>query len=143
MNHTILFRSLLLGPVSCTLLSLTALAAEGSWQLGDKTLVAWVSPANTTQRGGSVLTIQNGSGQFDAVVLGELEPGRRMAGSEFFRRMHRDQKAWPAESAGPGALVQIAVTYRGREVSLSRDGQAYARYTMETDPARFDRASLA
>lgn len=143
MNHAILLRFLLLGPVCCMLLSLSARAAEGSWQLGDKTLVAWVLPANTTQRGGSVLTIQNGSGQFDAVVLGELETGRWMAGSEFFRRTYRDQKAWPAEPAGPGTLAQVAITYRGREVSLFRDGHAYARYTMETDPARFDQASLA
>src|SRR3954454_22187842 len=143
MNHRLLHRTFLLGPISCTLLSVTAFAAGSSWQLGDKTLVAWVSPANTTQRGGSVLTLQNVPGQFDAIVLGELEPGRWMVGSEFFRRTSHDQKSWPVESAAPGKLVQIAATYRGKEVSLSRDGQTYAHYTMETDPAKFDQASVA
>ena len=40
-----------------------------------------VHPANLTQRGGSVLTIQEKEA-FDAVVLGERAAGRWMAGSE-------------------------------------------------------------
>jgi beta-fructofuranosidase len=136
-------RTLLLVSIAWTLPSLAAPAAEPSWQLADKTLVAWVSPANLSQRGGSVLTLQNVSGQFDAIVLGELETGRWMAGSEFFRRTYQDQKAWPAEAAGPDTLVQVAVTYRGKEVSLYRDGRPYARYAMETEPAPFDPSSVA
>ena len=38
----------------------------------DKTLVAWVSPANFDQRGGGVLTLENPGDVFDAVVFGEL-----------------------------------------------------------------------
>ena len=38
----------------------------------DKTLVAWVSPADLTQRGGSALTLDNGDGNFDGIVFGEL-----------------------------------------------------------------------
>jgi hypothetical protein len=51
----------------------------------DKSLVAWVSPANFDQQGGSVLTIQSGD-RFDAIVIGERARGRWMAGSDFFRR---------------------------------------------------------
>ena len=47
----------------------------------DKTLVAWVAPANLTQRGGSVLTIEKSGGVFDAIVLGEIAESKWMAGT--------------------------------------------------------------
>jgi len=108
----------------------------------DKTLVAWVSPANLTQRGGGVLSIGGTATQFDAIVFGELEPARWMAGSSFFERTHRAQAGWPEESAGPGTPVQIAIVYRGREVSLYRNGAPYASYTMDAEPATFTTDSL-
>ena len=106
--------------------------------------MAWVSPANTTQRGGSVLTLQNVPGQFDAIVLGELEPGRWMAGSEFFRRTSHDQKTWPAESAAPGKLVQVAVDVsRQGSLALPRRADLLRDTSMETEPAQFDQTSVA
>jgi beta-fructofuranosidase len=117
-------------------------AEAGSWQLRDKTLVAWVAPANTTQRGGSILTIENIPGQFDALVFGEIEPARWMAGSDFFRRTSQDQASWPAEKENSHQLVQVAVTYRGREISLYRDARPYAHYKMETEPVRFSERSI-
>ena len=71
----------------------------------DKTLVAWVSPANLNQQGGSVLTIQSGD-RFDAIVFGERARGKWMAGSNFFqphaggpeRQRRRDRRA---RRAGP------------------------------------------
>jgi hypothetical protein len=50
----------------------------------DKTLVAWICPANLTQRGGSVLTIDDSQSHFDGIVFGELMPKRWMAGSDGF-----------------------------------------------------------
>ena len=50
--------------------------------LADKTLVVWVAPANLTQRGGSALTITDGSDRFDGIVFGELAGAKWMAGSE-------------------------------------------------------------
>jgi sucrose-6-phosphate hydrolase SacC (GH32 family) len=119
-----------------------AAAEPGPWQVKDKTFVAWITLANTTQRGGSVLTLENLPGQFDAMVFGEIEPGRWMAGSDFFRRTHKDQAGWPAETAPPGKLIQMAVSYRGKEVTLTRDGRVLARYTMETDPVGFSDRSI-
>ncbi|MBN1420700.1 MAG: GH32 C-terminal domain-containing protein, partial [Planctomycetes bacterium] len=116
--------------------------AADATRIRDKTLVAWVSPANLTQGGGSVLTLENPPGEFDAIVFGELAPGRWMAGSDFFRRTHRDQAAWPAEDADPAKRVQIAIAYEGREVSIFRNGSLYARYTMATEPATFSTESL-
>ena len=96
----------------------------------DKTLVAWVSLANSNQRGGSVLTLIDKAEHFDAIVLGEVAPGKWMAGSDFFRRTHQDQANWPPESADPNTLVQLAITYRGDRVTLFRNGKEYAAYAM-------------
>jgi sucrose-6-phosphate hydrolase SacC (GH32 family) len=120
----------------------SASAATGPWQIRDKTFVAWVSLSNTTQRGGSVLTLENLPGQFDALVFGEIEPARWMAGSDFFRRTSKSQAGWAAETSEQGTLIQIAVSYRGKDVTLHRNGRVYARYTMESDPVSFDERSI-
>jgi beta-fructofuranosidase len=99
--------------------------------LRDKTLVAWVAPANLTQRGGSVLTIDDGQGHFDGIVFGELAAGKWMAGSDSWKRTERLQEAWPAETAGADATVQVAVVYRGNEVAVYRDGKEYARHAIQ------------
>ncbi len=93
----------------------------------DKTLVAWVAPANLAQRGGSVLTIQSGD-RFDAIVFGERARGKWMAGSEFFRRTQENQDENPAETAGPGELVQVAIVHAKDEVRIYRNGSLYASY---------------
>ncbi len=94
----------------------------------DKTLVAWVRLADTTQRGGAVLTLIDDAERFDAIVFGEVSPGRWMAGSDFFRRTQKDQASCPVETAGAGSFVQIAIAYRGGEVTIYRNGKRYARY---------------
>ena len=90
----------------------------------NKTLVAWVMPANLSQRGGSVVTIIDPAERFDAIVFGECHASRWMAGSDFFRRTWRDQADWPAEAAKPDTIVQIAVVYRGRQVTIYRNARA-------------------
>ncbi len=102
----------------------------------DKTLVAWVYLDNTTQRGGSTLTIDDQASHFDGIVFGERAPGKWMAGSDMFRRSTVDQSAWPAETAGPDTLVQMAIVYRGNEIAIYRNGQEYARYSIE-NPREF------
>ncbi|NLC57731.1 MAG: hypothetical protein GX774_12900 [Armatimonadetes bacterium] len=132
--------------------AILAVAATGEIAMGaaeqkparvftDKTLVAWVSLADRGQRGGSVLTLENPGGEFDALVFGEIEPGRWMAGSDYFRRTHRQQGEWPVETAEPGELVQVAAVYRGREVRLYRNGEPYASYTLSAPPATFSSES--
>jgi len=110
--------------------------------IADKTLVVWCSPASLTQRGGSALTLENPGGQFDAIVLGELATGKWMAGSDGFRRTHRQQGQWPAETAGADTLVQIAIVYKGKDVAVYRNGKPYAQYTMNPDPAVFSTESI-
>ena len=93
----------------------------------DKTLVAWVVPANLTQQGGSVLTIQSGD-RFDAIVFGERARGRWMAGSNFFRRTQGDQSGYPAETADAQTMIQVAIVYDAEGVRIYRNGAPYATY---------------
>lgn len=96
--------------------------------IADKTFVAWVSPANLTQRGGSVLTIEKSSGIFDAIVLGEIAASKWMAGSNGFARTQQDQAACPTETVDSQSLVQIAIVYQGKQIAIYRNGAQYADY---------------
>jgi len=98
--------------------------------IGNKTLVAWVAPANLTQRGGSVLTIEKSDNIFDAIVLGEIVPKKWMAGSNGFVRTEQTQSNWPVETADVQTFVQIAIVYQGNQVTIYRNGEQYADYTI-------------
>ena len=104
----------------------------------DKTLVAWVYPANTRQRGGSLLTLIDSAERFDAIVLGERAVGKWMAGSNHFRRTPTDQSASPLETADAKTLVQMAIVYKGRRISIYRNGKPYADYQID-GPQTFGR----
>ena len=109
--------------VSFAMLALCEAEAAGT----DKTLVSWVCLANTTQQGGSALTIQRDD-EFDGIVFGEREAGRWMAGSDFFKRTQNQQGASAAENADAKMLVQMAIVYKGNQISLYRNGELYASY---------------
>ena len=128
---------------SATTTTLVAYAAEPS-PLQDKTLVAWVAPANLTQRGGSALTIAaqaNALSPFDGIIFGELSPAKWMAGSDFWRRTEQQQAGWPAETADANTFVQMALVYRGNEIIAYRNGREYSRHRIKEAQA-FDAASL-
>jgi sucrose-6-phosphate hydrolase SacC (GH32 family) len=110
---------------------LAANAAPVPVPLTDKTLVAWVATTNLAQRGGSVLTLEKPGGVFDGVVFGELTPAHWMPGSDGFRRTKKDQHDFPAETAGDNALVQVAIVYKGRQITLYRNGTLAASYAAE------------
>ena len=76
--------SMLAWLAACTLPAEPA-TGQSLTELRDKTLVAWVVPANLDQRGGSVLTLDDTESHFDAIVFGERQPARWMA-SDTFRR---------------------------------------------------------
>lgn len=102
--------------------------ATGIPTITDKTLVAWAYLANLTQRGGSVLTLDDQKSHFDGIILGEIAPGKWMAGSDGFRRTRQDQDRCSSETAGPDTLVQIAVAYGGDQITVYRDGKEYSRH---------------
>jgi sucrose-6-phosphate hydrolase SacC (GH32 family) len=114
-------------PVLAVAASFLAHGAEPG-SLKDKTLVAWVSPANLTQQGGSVLTLDDQQSHFDGMVFGEIARAKWMAGSDFYHRTQKDQANVPAETADPGTLVQVAIVYQGKQVTVYRNGREYARH---------------
>ena len=102
----------------------------------DKTLVAWVSPANLTQKGGSVLTLDDQQSHFDGIVFGELAPAKWMAGSDGFSRTQKNQANYPVETADATTLVQVAIVYHGKAVTVFRNGKEYARHEI-APPQKF------
>jgi hypothetical protein len=90
-----------------------------------KTLEAWVTLKNLTQQGGGVVALQSLDGEtFDALVFGEREPGRWMAGSEEFRRTQSFRG--PAETEAAGRPVHLALTYaEDGTITAYRDGRVY------------------
>jgi sucrose-6-phosphate hydrolase SacC (GH32 family) len=109
--------------ISFATLALCGAAVAGT----DKTLVSWVCLANTTQQGGSTLTIQSGD-RFDGIVFGERVAGKWMAGSEVLARTQGDQQANAVEKADDKTLVQMAIVYQGNQISLYRNGEPYVSY---------------
>ena len=98
-------------------------------ELKSKTLEAWARVSDASQRGGSILTIQTrGGGQFDAIVYGEREPRKWIAGSEGFIRT-RDLDA-PAEPESNRTFVHIAICYDpDGTIRVYRNGKAYGKQT--------------
>jgi hypothetical protein len=105
----------------------TALARSApiTQSLAAKTLVVWARVEGLAQRGGGLLSIQSLEGQrFDAIVYGEREAQRWVAGSDQFQRT-RDVNG-PPEKEADSQIVQMAISYAetGR-IALYRNGIAY------------------
>ena len=105
-----------------TLITSAVLAANT-----DKTLISWVKISNKHARAGSIITIQDGE-KFDGIIFAERAAGRWMAGSEYFSRTEKNQNGNPVEKANRNALVQMAIVYKGDQVSIYRNGKAYVSY---------------
>ena len=92
-----------------------------------KTLEAWVQLDRLDQRGGGVISLQTLDGQrFDAIVFGELEPGKWMAGSNGFERTQSFQGPGEQDAATrPVHLVQVYTA--DRQIQLYRDGSPYGQ----------------
>lgn len=92
-----------------------------------KTLEAWVRLEHLDQRGGGVVSVQTLDGsQFDAIVFGEQEPRRWMAGSEFFRRSRSFQG--PEETEAADRPVHVAIVWQeDGVVAAYRDGRPYGQ----------------
>lgn len=95
--------------------------------LREKTLEAWVSLNDLKQGGGAAISLETADGrQFDALVFGERQPRKWMAGSEGFART-RDVEA-PEENAAAGTWVHLAAVYSAdNRVALYRNGEPYGQ----------------
>ncbi|HKX60259.1 MAG TPA: DUF1553 domain-containing protein [Verrucomicrobiae bacterium] len=111
--------------------------------LREKTLAVWVALGDRQQRGGAAISIENSDGSvFDAIVYGERQAGKWMAGSSGFERT-RDLDA-PEESSGPGVLVHMAIVYRAdNSIAVFRNGEAYGKPYTPASELRTYRAGQA
>ena len=113
-----------------TCVVLIASLCNAQTQGTDKTLVSWVTLADKNVRAGSVLTIQDGS-QFDGIVFAERDVNKWMAGSNGFLRTQKDRDKSSKETADNKTMVQMAIVYKGKRISIYRNGQLYASYQAE------------
>ncbi len=110
-------------------------------EIKDKTLVVWAAPANLNQRGGSALTLDDLASHFDGIIFGELARGKWMAGSDYHRRSQKDQKANLAETADKSSFVQLAIVYKGKNITIYRQGKEYSSYKIDK-PQKFGSDSV-
>lgn len=95
-----------------------------------KTLIAVVKLGDLKQRGGAAISLQSPDGAvFDAIAFGEREPGRWLAGSDFFRRT-QDFAGAAETSTEP---VHFAITYHpDGSIIAYRNGVQYGnRYKVK------------
>ena len=95
--------------------------------LKEKTLEAWVKLDNLEQRGGAAISIQDPSGTtFDAIVFGEREPQKWMAGSTGFQRT--ESFGGESEAAAKNEFVHVAITYQADgTIAGYRNGKPYGK----------------
>ncbi|MCA9059285.1 MAG: DUF1553 domain-containing protein, partial [Planctomycetaceae bacterium] len=121
--------------------------------VGEKTLEAWVLLDDLDQRGGGVISLQTLDGvTFDAIVFGEREPRKWMAGSNGFTRtmpFGGEEEKEAAEKAVHVAIVYQAdgtiigyrngqrygMPYRPRELQGFQAGQAQIAFGLRHAPA--------
>ena len=91
----------------------------------EKTLEAWVKLRDLDQRGGGVISLQTLDGvTFDALVFGEQEPKKWMAGSNGFVRT--ESFHGPDETTAHNEFVHVAMTYQADgTISGYRNGIKY------------------
>ncbi len=96
-----------------------------------KTLEAWVRLSNLIQAGGAVIGVQTleedpSRMSFDAIVFGEQEPGRWMAGSDFFNRTQ--SFSGDPETEAEKQFVHIAIAYdEDGTIRCYRQGRPYGQ----------------
>jgi len=97
--------------------------------VAEKTLEAWVRLGTLAQRGGAAIAIGTRDGViFDALVFGEREPGRWMAGSNNFQRSGSFDGSDEAEAEH--RPVHVAIVYRADgTIEGYREGRPYGRPT--------------
>lgn len=103
----------------------------------EKTLEAWIQLDNLEQRGGAAISIGSLDGMvFDAIVFGEQEPQRWMAGSNGFVRS--DSFGGSEESDAANRPVHVAMVYQKDGTIIGyRDGVAYGRSIGKSDLQSF------
>jgi hypothetical protein len=106
-------------------------------ELRAKTLEVWLSLTDPLAPGGGAMSIQTLDGAtFDAIVIGEREPGCWLAGSNNFTRT-QDLGGSP-ETEADRRVVQIVIAYSADgTIACYRDGQPYGKPYRASPPIKF------
>ncbi len=98
-----------------------------AFEMGQKTLEAWVHPANLSQRGGGVVGIETLDGtQFDTIVLGELEAGVWVAGSNGHVRTLPLATLGASRETASSEFIHLAAVYHSDgTIQMFRNGVPY------------------
>jgi len=107
----------------------------------EKTLECWVVLRDLDQGGGAAISLENVADRdFDAIVFGERQPRKWIAGSGGFART-RDLDAAPEEVSGEP--IHLAAVYRADgSITLYRDGVPYApAWTPSAAPRTFEKGA--
>ena len=93
--------------------------------VGAKTLEAWVQLEDVGQRGGGAISLETTNGAvFDAIVFGEREAQRWMAGSNVFARTQSFNG--PADTEAAQKPVHMAIVYQADgTIQCYRNGEVY------------------
>lgn len=99
--------------------------------IADKTLVAWLSLDDLDIQSGAALSMKGiCAGEMDAIVYGELESHRWMAGSDYFKRTSPPSPGYAETTTGE--LIQMVITYaetaNGTHIIIYRNGQVIGDY---------------
>ncbi|MEI6234487.1 MAG: LamG-like jellyroll fold domain-containing protein [Planctomycetota bacterium] len=111
--------------------------ASAQGVLVDKTYVAWFTVSNLKLHGGAVISLDNPALQFDGMVFGEIHASKWMAGSEGYQRTQQDQNKYAVETSTPNMPIQLAITYRDRDITIYRNGIKYANWQIAGEPQKF------
>jgi len=131
--------------------SVLALPSDGAFfrsppipnTIGAKTLEAWVSLATLDQGGGAAIAIETNDGSiFDAIVFGEAQPRKWIAGSESFSRTQPFDAV--EETMSAGAFVHVAIVYSDdNSITMYRNGEMYGKAYTPSKPLQTFQAGNA
>ena len=98
----------------------------------DKTLVSWFCFDEETPKRCSVITLQ-AVDEYDALAFGQDAPGKWSAASEDNTRTQTTEQLAqnPVQEIVPGQFMMMAAVYKDNTVTIYRDGEVYAGYTIE------------
>jgi len=118
------------------------ITAPSNRRIEEKTLEAWIQLDDLDQRGGGAISIQTPSGVvFDAIVYGEREVKRWMAGSNGFVRT--DSFHGAEESIAKDQPVHVAIVYtKDGMITGYRNGQLYGKPYKSVGLQSFDKTAV-
>ena len=98
----------------------------------DKTLVSWFCFDEEAPKHCSVITVQ-AADKYDALAFGQDAPEKwSTASDDNTRTQTTEQLAQnPAQEIVPGQFMMMAAVYKDNSVTIYRDGEVYAGYTIE------------